>query len=84
VTPENWREADDPHFAQSETPTYIGRAVVALAADPDVARHNGRALSTGPLASEYGFTDLDGTQPDFYAYWREALEAEHGPIGDPL
>jgi NAD(P)-dependent dehydrogenase (short-subunit alcohol dehydrogenase family) len=84
VTPENWREADDPHFLQSETPSYIGRAVVALAADPDVARHNGRALSTGPLAREYGFTDVDGTQPDFYAYWREALEAEHGPLGDPL
>jgi NAD(P)-dependent dehydrogenase (short-subunit alcohol dehydrogenase family) len=84
VTTENWREADDPHFAQSETPSYIGRAVVALAADPDVARHNGRALSTGPLAREYGFTDLDGTQPDFYAYWQEALEAEHGPLGDPL
>jgi NAD(P)-dependent dehydrogenase (short-subunit alcohol dehydrogenase family) len=84
VTAENWRDADDPDFAQSETPAYIGRAVVALAADPDVARHNGRALSTGPLAREYGFTDLDGTQPDFYAYWRDALEAEHGPIGDPL
>ena len=84
VTAEHWRDADDPDFAQSETPSYIGRAVVALAADPDVARHNGRALSTGPLAREYGFTDLDGTQPDFYAYWREALEAEHGPIGDPL
>jgi NAD(P)-dependent dehydrogenase (short-subunit alcohol dehydrogenase family) len=84
VTPENWREADDPHFLKSETPSYIGRAVVALAADPDVARHNGRALSTGPLAREYGFTDLDGTQPDFYAYWQEALEAEHGPLGDPL
>ena len=84
VTTETWREADDPHFLKSETPHYLGRAVAALAADPDVARHNGRALSTGPLAREYGFTDLDGTQPDFYAYWREALEAEHGPLGDPL
>ena len=84
VTTENWRDADDPHFAKSETPSYIGRAVVALTADPDVSRHNGRALSTGPLAREYGFTDLDGTQPDFYAYWGEALEAEHGPLGDPL
>jgi NAD(P)-dependent dehydrogenase (short-subunit alcohol dehydrogenase family) len=84
VTADTWRDADDPHFAKSETPHYLGRAVVALAADPGVARHNGRALSTGPLAREYGFTDLDGTQPDFYAYWREALEAEHGPIGDPL
>jgi NAD(P)-dependent dehydrogenase (short-subunit alcohol dehydrogenase family) len=84
VTAENWRDADDPDFAQSETPSYLGRAIAALAADPDVARHTGRALSTGPLAREYGFTDLDGTQPDFYAYWHEALEAEHGPLGDPL
>jgi NAD(P)-dependent dehydrogenase (short-subunit alcohol dehydrogenase family) len=84
VTTETWRESDDPHFLKSETPHYLGRAVAALAADPDVARHNGRALSTGPLAREYGFTDLDGTQPDFYDYWREALEAEHGPLGDPL
>jgi NAD(P)-dependent dehydrogenase (short-subunit alcohol dehydrogenase family) len=84
VTAETWREADDPHFLKSETPHYLGRAIAALASDPDVARHNGRALSTGPLAREYGFTDLDGTQPDFYDYWREALEAEHGPLGDPL
>jgi NAD(P)-dependent dehydrogenase (short-subunit alcohol dehydrogenase family) len=84
VTTETWRESDDPHFLKSETPHYLGRAVAALAADPDVARHNGRALSTGPLAREYGFTDLDGTQPDFYDYWREVLEAEHGPLGDPL
>jgi NAD(P)-dependent dehydrogenase (short-subunit alcohol dehydrogenase family) len=84
VTADTWRDAPDPHFAQSETPAYLGRAVVALAADPDVARHNGRALATGPLAREYGFTDADGTQPDFTAYWRAALEPEHGPLGDPL
>jgi len=84
VTADTWRDAPDPHFARSETPSYLGRAVVALAADPDVARHNGRALATGALAREYGFTDLDGTQPDFNAYWHEALEAEHGPLGDPL
>jgi NAD(P)-dependent dehydrogenase (short-subunit alcohol dehydrogenase family) len=84
VTPESWRDAADPHFAQSETPAYLGRAVVALAGDPGVARHNGRALATGELAREYGFTDVDGTQPDFNAYWRAELEAEHGPLGDPL
>src|SRR4051812_39376143 len=84
VTSETWRDAPDPHFAQSETPAYLGRAVAALAADPDVMRHSGRALATGELAREYGFTDADGTQPDFNAYWRAALEAEHGPLGDPL
>jgi NAD(P)-dependent dehydrogenase (short-subunit alcohol dehydrogenase family) len=84
VTADTWRDAPDPHFLQSETPAYLGRAVVALAADPDVARHNGRALATGPLSREYGFTDADGSQPDFTAYWAAALETEHGPLGDPL
>jgi NAD(P)-dependent dehydrogenase (short-subunit alcohol dehydrogenase family) len=84
VTAETWRDASDPHFAQSETPAYLGRAVAALAADPDVARHTGRALATGALAREYGFTDTDGTQPDFPAYWERELVAEFGPLGDPL
>jgi hypothetical protein len=66
VSEENWREAiaKDKWFAISETPRYIGRAVVALAADPDVARWSGRALSSGVLAKHYGFTDLDGAQPE--------------------
>jgi NAD(P)-dependent dehydrogenase (short-subunit alcohol dehydrogenase family) len=84
VTTETWREASDPHFSQSETPAYLGQAVVALAGDPDVQRHNGRALATGPLAHEYGFTDADGTQPDFPAYWARELEPEFGPLGEPL
>ena len=80
VREENWRDAvsademtNAGHFGASETPRYIGRAVAALAADPDVARHHGRALGTGPLAREYGFTDLDGGQPDFWSYFSEYL-----------
>ncbi|WP_329108630.1 SDR family oxidoreductase [Micromonospora sp. NBC_01699] len=86
VTEANWRDAiaEDPHFARSETPAYLGRAVAALAADPDVLTMTGRALSTAALYPKYGFTDVDGTQPDFPAYWAEALEAEHGPLGTPL
>ncbi|MFJ5277416.1 SDR family oxidoreductase [Streptomyces parvulus] len=70
VREENWRDALDrvPHFAISETPRYVGRAVAALAADPDVARFNGRSLSSGGLAREYGFTDLDGSRPDAWRY----------------
>ncbi|MFF7604540.1 SDR family oxidoreductase [Streptomyces parvulus] len=70
VGEENWRDALDrvPHFAISETPRYVGRAVAALAADPDVARFNGRSLSSGGLAREYGFTDLDGSRPDAWRY----------------
>lgn len=47
----------------TESPAYLGRAIAALAADPEVARHSGRLLTVGELAREYGFTDVDGTQP---------------------
>ncbi|MFF4778141.1 SDR family oxidoreductase [Microtetraspora fusca] len=86
VTEDTWRDgaAKDPNFAHSESPAYLGRAVAALAADPDIMRKTGRALATWGLYKEYGFTDADGTQPDFAAYWAAALEAEHGPLGEPL
>jgi NAD(P)-dependent dehydrogenase (short-subunit alcohol dehydrogenase family) len=71
VTRDSWRDAieRDPHFAASETPAYIGRAVAALAADPDVQRFAGQALSSWGLSKEYGFTDADGTRPDWGAHW---------------
>ncbi|WP_182908788.1 SDR family oxidoreductase [Microbispora sp. H13382] len=86
VTEDNWRDAvaKDPHFAHSETPAYLGRAVAALAADPGVMAKTGRALATWGLYEEYGFTDADGTQPDFAAHWANVLEEEYGPLGDPL
>ena len=73
VSEDNWREAtvEQPHFVISESPHYVGRAVAALAADPEVARWNGRSLSSGELAQVYGFTDLDGSQPDAWRYIRE-------------
>ena len=76
VTEDNWREATtrEPHFAISETPRFVGRAVAALASDPDKARWNGQSLSSGGLAKEYGFTDLDGSRPDA---WRYIVEVEH-------
>ncbi|MGX4687907.1 SDR family oxidoreductase [Streptomyces sp. JNUCC 63] len=76
VTEDNWRDALDqvPHFAISETPRYVGRAVIALAADPDVARWNGRSLSSGALARVYGFTDLDGSRPDAWRYLTEVQD----------
>ncbi|GAA4097857.1 hypothetical protein GCM10022214_72590 [Actinomadura miaoliensis] len=49
----------------------MGRAVVALATDPDRARWNGRSLSSGGLAQVYGFTDVDGSRPDAWRYLRE-------------
>jgi NAD(P)-dependent dehydrogenase (short-subunit alcohol dehydrogenase family) len=77
VTEENWRDATriSPHFAISETPAFVGRAVVALAADPDVARWNGRTVSSGELAQVYGFTDLDGSRPDAWRYVVEVQDA---------
>ena len=72
----NWRDAlaAQPHFAISETPHYVGRAVAHLAADPEVGRFNGRSLSSGGLAKEYGFTDLDGSQPDAWRYLVEVQD----------
>ncbi|MFF9586531.1 SDR family oxidoreductase [Streptomyces achromogenes] len=77
VREENWRDAlaREPHFAISETPRFTGRAVAALAADPDVARFNGQSLSSGGLAREYGFTDLDGSRPDAWRYLTEVQDA---------
>jgi NAD(P)-dependent dehydrogenase (short-subunit alcohol dehydrogenase family) len=77
VTESNWRDATarEPHFAISETPAFVGRAVAALARDPDVARWNGKSLSSGQLARVYGFTDLDGSQPDAWRYITEVQDA---------
>jgi NAD(P)-dependent dehydrogenase (short-subunit alcohol dehydrogenase family) len=77
VTESNWKEATQrqPHFAISETPSFVGRAVVALAADPDRSRWNGKSLSSGQLAKIYGFTDLDGSQPDAWRYVTEVQDA---------
>ena len=70
VTEANWRDATDriPHFGISETPRYVGRAVAALAADPDKARFNGESLSSGGLAQVYAFDDVDGSRPDCWRF----------------
>ena len=87
VTESNWRDALDaersetgqpvapPDFALSETPRYVGRAIVSLALDPNRARWNQQSVSSGELARVYGFTDVDGTSPDI---WRHIEESEHG------
>ena len=77
VTEANWIEATkrSPHFAISESPAFAGRAVVALAQDPNVSRWNGKSLSSGELAKIYGFTDLDGSQPDAWKYLVEVQDA---------
>jgi len=82
VTEANWRDATagNPHFtAISETPRFVGRAVAALAADPHVHDRNGGSFSSGALAREYGFTDLDGSQPDCWRYLVEVQDAGRPP-----
>ncbi len=77
VSEGNWRDATVriPHFIISETPRFVGRAVAALAADPDRLRWNGQSLSSGGLAQVYGFTDLDGSRPDAWRYVPEVQDA---------
>jgi NAD(P)-dependent dehydrogenase (short-subunit alcohol dehydrogenase family) len=84
VTEANWTDAiaRDTHFAQSESPRYIGRAVAALAADSDIAEKSGRVFSSWALAREYGFTDANGSQPDWGAYFAAAFETEQLPCDD--
>jgi NAD(P)-dependent dehydrogenase (short-subunit alcohol dehydrogenase family) len=84
VTEANWRDgaATSPHFAAiSESPRFVGRAVAALAADPQLHRRNGGSFSSGGLARDYGFTDLDGSQPDCWRYLVEVQDA--GLPADP-
>ncbi len=80
VTESNWRDAITrvPGFGVSESPAFVGRAVAALAQDPEVSRWNGMSLSSGQLAKIYGFTDLDGSRPDA---WRYMTDVQNG--GNP-
>jgi NAD(P)-dependent dehydrogenase (short-subunit alcohol dehydrogenase family) len=83
VREDNWRAAcaREPHFCISESPRFVGRAVAALAADPERHRWHGQSLSSGGLAPVYGFTDTDGTRPDAWRYIVEVREAGK-PAGD--
>ena len=73
VTEANWQDAPPPDFALSESPRYVGRAVVALASDPDRARWNQQSVDSGQLAQVYGFTDVDGSGPDM---WRWIVDVQ--------
>jgi NAD(P)-dependent dehydrogenase (short-subunit alcohol dehydrogenase family) len=78
VTEANWRDAAavSPHFAAiSESPRFVGRAVAALAADANVHLRNGGSFSSGGLAREYHFTDVDGSAPDCWRYMVEVQDA---------
>lgn len=78
VTEESWREAiaQDEHFAFSETPHYLGRAIAAIANDPNRMSLSGTTTATWELFERYGFTDLDGSQPNWGDHMRSALGLE--------
>jgi NAD(P)-dependent dehydrogenase (short-subunit alcohol dehydrogenase family) len=78
VTESNWRDGakKDPNFIASETPHYIGRAVAALAADPNVLRFAGQALSSWGLSEIYEFTDLDGSKPHWGRHFSSLIAKE--------
>jgi len=84
VTEENWRDGaeKDPNFLASETPFYVGRAVVALATDPEVRKKTGRVFSSWGLAREYGFKDVDGRQPNWGEHFEKTYEVQIPPCGD--
>jgi NAD(P)-dependent dehydrogenase (short-subunit alcohol dehydrogenase family) len=78
VTEQNWRDAiaQDPHYAESETPYYLARGVAALASDANVARKAGRVFASWDLAREYGFLDVDGRKPDWGVYFARYLAGQ--------
>lgn len=83
VTEDTWRDAipRDPLFAEAETPRFVGRAVAALAADPDVMAKSGALLSSWRLAGEYGFDDVDGRRPHLERRWNEVFGENNSPMG---
>ncbi len=88
VTEETWTDAvkKDPHFSESETPCFVGRAVAALAADPDVDAKSGGVYASWTLAKEYGFRDVDGRQPDWGGYFgrQAAAVLARGVVADAV
>jgi hypothetical protein len=83
TTEDNWRDyTGPPDFLVSESPRYVGRAVAALAADDERARWNQRSVTSGELAAVYGFTDVDGSQPQIWRYIADSRRA--GAADTPL
>ena len=89
VREDNWRDGidQDPHFAASETPLFVGRAIAALAADPEVAKRSGQVLTGWDLARKYGVTDADGSTPHWDDHIDSAVEqilASDAPTADDV
>jgi NAD(P)-dependent dehydrogenase (short-subunit alcohol dehydrogenase family) len=81
VTEANWQDATkkDPNYISSETPLYVGRAIVALAADPQIMKKSGRVFSSWGLSEEYDFCDADGRRP----HWGRHFASKYGDTMNP-
>jgi NAD(P)-dependent dehydrogenase (short-subunit alcohol dehydrogenase family) len=86
VTAETWRDGakKDPNFVASESPLYVGRGIAALAADPNVKAKSGKVFASWTLANEYGFTDADGSRPDWGAHFERAYGVRYRTFDDDL
>jgi NAD(P)-dependent dehydrogenase (short-subunit alcohol dehydrogenase family) len=86
VTKETWRDGakKDPNFIASESPLYVGRGIAALAADPNVKTKSGKVFASWTLAAEYGFTDADGSRPDWGTHFEKAFGARYRTFDDEL
>jgi NAD(P)-dependent dehydrogenase (short-subunit alcohol dehydrogenase family) len=86
VTTDTWRDGGkkDPNFLASESPLYVGRAVAALAADPNVKAKSGKVFASWTLAHEYGFTDTDGSRPDWGAHFEQVYGVRYRTFDDSL
>jgi NAD(P)-dependent dehydrogenase (short-subunit alcohol dehydrogenase family) len=86
VTRDTWREGakKDPNFSASESPLYVGRGVAALAADPNVKAKSGKVFASWTLAHEYGFTDADGSRPDWGTHFEQAFGVRYRTYDDDL
>jgi NAD(P)-dependent dehydrogenase (short-subunit alcohol dehydrogenase family) len=84
VSEANWRDgaAKDQHFIASETPYFVGRAVAALASDPNVAKKSGGVFSSWDLSDEYGFSDIDGNRPHWGRYFATNVAAPSAPAAE--
>jgi NAD(P)-dependent dehydrogenase (short-subunit alcohol dehydrogenase family) len=86
VTEETWRDGakKDPNFIASESPLYVGRAVAALAADSDVRQKTGKIFASWTLSRDYGFTDADGTRPDWGEHFAKTYGGAYRTFDDDL
>jgi len=86
VTAETWRDGakKDPNFIASESPLYVGRGIAALAADPHIKAKSGKVFASWTLANEYGFTDADGSRPDWAAHFAHAYGARYRTFDDDM